>query len=220
MTTKDHLLIDSDTAVALCLVSSGGGNLSGGGSGSGGETSLFRALAPGARTDAGRSLLRALLLQPLAHAPTIAARHEAVAELASEAATTTASVAAATGGGSNGENNGGGGGAGRIGVVSTAGPRGDSVSRALHSLPRDLDRALGILSLRPCRSAGGGGGGGGNGNGRDLDSPLLDSAKAAAAAASRVDRLARGSGPCASRSRPCRPSQPPSRAARRACWRR
>ena len=170
--------------------------MSGGGSGSGSETSLFRALAPGARTDAGRSLLRALLLQPLAHAPTIAARHEAVAELASEAATTTVSVAAATGGGSNGENNGGGGGAGgagRFGVVSTAGPRGDSVSRALHSLPRDLDRALGILSLRPCRYAGGGGGGG-NGNGRDLDSPLLDSAKAAAAAASRVDRLARGLG--------------------------
>jgi len=152
-------------------------------------TSLFKALAPGARTDAGRSLLRASLLQPLAHAPTIAARHEAVAELASEAATSVG------GGGSGNKKNNNNNGVGRSAFpVSTAGPRGDSVSCALRSLPRDLDRALGILSLRPCRVAGGGGVGvHGSGNGSNNNTNNLDSAKAtAAAAAARVDSLARG----------------------------
>ena len=180
-TARDYLLIESATAAALCLVS---GNGSSNGDSSA-PSSLFSALAPGARTDAGRSLLRASLLQPLAHAPTIVARHEAVAELASEAATTTTGVAAATGGGSGGSgggNNNGNGNNGRFGIfVSTAGPRGDAVSRALRSLPRDLDKALGILSLRPCRSVGG----------NNINSNL-DSARATAAAASRVDSLARG----------------------------
>ena len=169
---RDCLLMDSATAAALCLVSPGG---------SSGGTSLFRVLAPGARTDAGRSLLRASLLQPLAHAPTIAARHEAVAELASEAATATMG-GEATGGGGGGNNS----------FVATAGPRGDAVSRALRALPRDLDKALGILSLRPCRAAGGGGGGNGGGSSNTADLDSSSSARATAAAASRVDSLARG----------------------------
>ena len=107
---SSFIAIDASTAASLRLVTSPPGT-----------PSLLSCLDH-TRTDAGRSLLRANVLQPLAHAPTLASRHAAVAELARDA-----DAAAA-------------------------------IDAALRALPRDLDRMVGGLALRPARWPGGGDG--------------------------------------------------------------